>query len=181
MVKTIESLTTISEWGSFLTRYLVVYGTLRRPSLKKTEKKDSFLLTNTNPIGTFKLQGWKIFYNKTRSFPFATYTGDMEDYMVVEIVDLLPNLKGNKSIGDKDLLVLYESHYLLDKYEGLHFLYRPVFLKLKDTQDNVYECKIYETLVPVDGLEVVPGGDFITPTARNIYKSHPVLCTHQEL
>lgn len=156
-----KSYTTIDEWGTILTRYLLVYGTLRYAHKKGTKNNqgNDFVIANSNMIGTYLLPQWKMFYSsKVQSFPIAVYTGDSSDYIVVEILDLLPN--GTKN---DNLLKFYESHFLLDTYEGLHSLYRPVVLNIEGKNNITLQCKIYEGLVSVDNLTPVANGNFISP------------------
>lgn len=160
----------ILDFGSVITRYCLVYGSLRSSILKETVKGDAkkntglaYILNNSLLLGTYILPKWDMYYaNSNKTFPVAYYTGEDNDFIVVELVDLCPNSKDGTLDAKVDSWKLYEMHYVLDKYEGIHTLYAPVLMKVQVPNNNQpFVVKIFEGLFDaVSEKNFVPNGDF---------------------
>lgn len=90
---------------SFVTPYILVYGTLRVGQ----SNYDNFKLdVHSQHLGTFCLRGWQL------SGICATPTGDPQDYLVVDALKIVPGKSAHQTMG------VYEIMYQLDTLEGVH-------------------------------------------------------------
>lgn len=92
---------------SFVTPYIMVYGTLR---VGQGNYIAFDLGKHTTHIGTYCLPGWQL------SGISATPTGDRDDVLIVDLLELKPS---RKSSG-KERMHVYELNYRLDGLESVH-------------------------------------------------------------
>lgn len=136
---------TIFQGGySFVTPFVLVYGTLREGG-----GLQGSILPYGQYVGKKRLKGWKLLRKEKVSFPFAVYTGDSNDSIVVDVVEL-----------DKDqkYIKYYEAHYVLDTIENN--LYTPVLVEML-WKDKITYAKIYHANGVDDTFYPIANGNFM--------------------
>lgn len=129
-----------------VTPFLLVFGTLR---LGQGNWKRC--LQNTKHIGTYKLPKW------AASSIFSAYTGNEEDYVVVDLFDLRYTID-NVRISE---LALYELNAKLDMLEGClrHGNYTCTLMQVT-VSDTTSLAKFYNANAHLDGNKLQK--DFVT-------------------
>ena len=122
---------------SFISRYLLAYGTLRTTKLNKNKNILKAYNIDYESLGEYELKGFSLFKSEKSSYPIANISP--KDSIIVELIDLMP--KGIRN--QKDLLSLYQKNLILDNYENCPNLYKAVRLDCRVSYRAFPDCKIY--------------------------------------
>lgn len=139
---------------SVLTPYILVYGTLRIGGGNYERYK---LSTHTQHLGTYCLSKWQLAGIQ------ATYTGNDEDYIVVDMLEICPSRKNKNG----SYLNFYEIFYQLDSLEGVHnpYGYTQVIVPIM-MEENKKAAKAFAKLYMGSNYANTtrnPNGDYFRP------------------